>query len=97
MAGKTTIEQGKEVREKILAYIISYIGQHGYPPTVREIGAGVGLKSTSSVQSHLLRMFSDGMLETDNNLGTPRAIRVPGYRFVKEVKDATNIIQSKAD
>lgn len=87
MAGKTTIEHGKEVREKMLAFIIAYIQQHGYPPTVREIGQGVGFKSTNSVQTHLLRMFNEGMLETDGVPGAPRAIRVPGYRFVKEEAD----------
>ena len=78
-----TIEHGKTVRKQILEYIVTYITAHGYAPTVREIAEGVGLKSTSSVQSHLLRMFDEGMLETDAEAGSPRAIRVPGYRFEK--------------
>ena len=78
-----TIEHGKTVRKDILEYIESYITAHGYVPTVREIAEGVGLKSNSSVQSHLLRMFDEGMLETDAEAGSPRAIRVPGYRFEK--------------
>ncbi len=84
MAGTTTIEHGETVREKILQAIISYINQHGYSPSVREIGDMVGLKSTSSVQAHLTRMFTDGMIESDAGLGFPRVIRVPGYKFVKE-------------
>ena len=75
---------GQKVREQIRQVIIDYIQQHGYPPTVREIGEGVGLKSTSSVKAHLDRMFDNGMLETDASIGTPRAIRVPGYKFLKE-------------
>ena len=78
-----SIEHGISVRKEILAYIISYITEHGYAPTVREIATGVGLKSTSSVQSHLAKMFDEGMLETDAGIGAPRAIRVPGYRFEK--------------
>lgn len=78
-----TLEHGEKVRQQILEYIISYISEHGYPPTVREIGEGVGLKSTSSVRSHLLRMLNEGILETDADPGTPRAIRVPGYEFQK--------------
>ncbi|MDO5540585.1 MAG: hypothetical protein Q4F83_11035 [Eubacteriales bacterium] len=79
----TSTKCGAEKREQILQYIIAYISQHGYPPTLREIGKGVGLKSTSSVQSHLNWMFACGTLETDA-AGSPRAIRVPGYGFIRE-------------
>lgn len=78
------LSHGIKVRKKILDAIISYIEQHGYPPTVREISDMVGLKSTSSTQSHLIRMKADGMIETDAPEFSTRAIRVPGYRFVKE-------------
>ena len=81
--GNNTIVHGIAVRERILKFIVSYIKGHGYSPTVREICEGVGLKSTSSVQRHLLRMFNEGVLETDTEIGAPRAIRVPGYRFEK--------------
>lgn len=84
MADNETIRHGVEIRQRIYEYIVNYIQNHGYSPSVREIGDGVGLKSTSSVQSHLGRMFDDGMIETDAKFGSPRAIRVPGYRFVKE-------------
>ena len=85
MAGKTSVEQGIEVRQKILDMIIKYIECHGYPPTVREIGESVGLASTSSVNNHIGKMMNSGMLETDVQVpGSPRAIRVPGYKFVKE-------------
>lgn len=76
-------EHGEEVRKKILEAIVEYIRKHGYPPSVREIGDAVGLKSTSSVQSHLKRMKEEGTLETDAGFSSPRAIRVPGYTFVK--------------
>ena len=75
---------GKEKRNKILQYIVTYIQEHGYSPSVREIGEGIGLNSTSTVQYHLNRLFELGELETDAVKGTARAIRVPGYKFVKE-------------
>lgn len=78
------IEQGRKNREKILQAIIEYIEQHNYPPTVREIGKMVGLKSTSSVYAHLQRLLRSGKIETDAGLGVPRAIRIPGYKFQKE-------------
>lgn len=80
---ETTKRHGEEVREKILEAVVSYIKEHGYSPSVREIGDMVGLKSTSSVQNHITKMLKNGMLETDCGVGTARAIRVPGYRFVK--------------
>lgn len=85
MASNSVVEHGNCVRQRILEMIIDYIECHGYPPTIREIGDGVGLKSTSSVVSHITKMLDSGMLETDAEMpGTPRALRVPGYKFVKE-------------
>lgn len=75
--------RGELTRELIFEFIVTYITKHGYSPTVREIGEAVGLKSTSSVQSQLKRMYVDGTIETDTELRSPRAIRVPGYRFMK--------------
>lgn len=69
-------------KEEIRDYIISYLKTHGYAPTVREIGKGIGLQSTSSVHEYLTEMFWEGTLETDAP-GAPRAIRVPGYEFQK--------------
>lgn len=75
---------GEKTRKQIRAYIIQYMIEHGYSPSVRDIAIGVGLRSTSTVHHHLRLMFEQGMLETDAEIGTPRAIRVPGWRFVKE-------------
>ena len=70
---------------KILEVIVQYIQKHGYSPTTREIGDGVGLKSTATVHLRLKKMLELGMIESDDNFGSPRAIRVPGYEFVKKV------------
>lgn len=70
-------------RDLIMKSIISYIEKHQYAPTVREIGDMVGLKSTSTVHIHLKELFAEGKLETDE-VSSPRALRVPGYNFVKE-------------
>lgn len=79
--GRTTVEHGQRMREKILEAIIQYIQQHGYPPTVREIGDMVGLKSPNSVHRQMKKMLETGMIDTDAGIGFPRAIRVPGYEF----------------
>lgn len=76
----------KPMDKIILEEIIAYINIHQYPPTVREIGNAVGLKSPSSVHRHLKKMIKIGVIESDD-FGVPRSIRVPGYRFMKEVKE----------
>ena len=76
-------ERGEKVREDILQAIIGYIKEHGYPPSFREIGEMTGLKSTSSVQHHLEVLREEGKIETDAGFNAPRAIRIPGYKFVK--------------
>lgn len=88
----TKTMQGVMKRQEIYFYIVDYIKEHGYAPTFREIGEAVNLKSTSTVHMHITKMFIDGQLETDVDAcidGIPgavssRAIRIPGYKFVKE-------------
>lgn len=85
MANETTKQQGKKTRERILHAIISYIEEHGYPPSYREIGRMVGLKSNSTIHTQIKIMLAHGMIESDAEEGcSPRAIRVPGYTFVKK-------------
>lgn len=72
-----------KTNEKILDFIIDYITYHGYSPTVREICNGLHIPSTSTVHYHLDKMFQLGVIETDAEPGSPRAIRVPRYKFVK--------------
>ncbi len=77
------MDQGVKTRRKILETIIEYIQVHGYSPTIREICDITGIKSTATVQIHMKVMFDRGILETDSGYGSSRAIRVPGYKFVK--------------
>jgi len=59
-------------QQEILNFIRDY--PHKYPPTVREIGAGVGLKSSSTVHSHLTALVKQGLIEHRAN--SPRCIAV---------------------
>lgn len=88
--GNKSSIRGECMRNRILEFIIWYFKEHGYCPTVREIGAGVNLKSTSSVQTHIQKMLKIGMLETDAEVFSPRALRVPGWTFVKMNDDKNN-------
>ena len=55
-------------QQKILDYIKEEILKKGYPPTVREIGTAVGLKSTSSVQGNLDALEKAGYITRDPGL-----------------------------
>mgnify|MGYP000999968740 FL=1 len=61
-------------QEQILAYIKSETEAQGYPPSVREIGRAVGLKSTSTVHGHLSQLERKGYIRRDSS--KPRAIEV---------------------
>lgn len=60
-------------RRDILEFISATIKDRGYPPTVREIGDAVGLKSSSTVHFHLNVLQKMGLIERDGSL--TRAIR----------------------
>jgi repressor LexA len=59
---------------EILAFIEEHLDRHGYPPTVREIGQGVGLASPSTVHRHLEKLEAGGHLTRDPS--KPRAMLV---------------------
>ena len=48
-----TMRASHENQQRILDFIKSEIEEKGYPPSVREICAAVGLRSTSTVHAHL--------------------------------------------
>jgi len=64
----------RENQKKILDFIKSEIEQKGYPPSVREICAAVGLKSTSTVHAHLNHLEEQGLIRRDST--KPRALEV---------------------
>ena len=61
-------------QQEILDYLKDEILSKGYPPTVREICEKVGLKSTSSVHSHLSTLERNGFIRRDPT--KPRAIEI---------------------
>jgi repressor LexA len=52
-------------KQKIIDYIASTLRESGYPPSVREIAAAVGLASTSAVHHHLSALEKEGLIERD--------------------------------
>ena len=58
----------------ILDYVNQFIQENGYSPSVREIGAAVGLRSTASVSYHLQALQEKGLLQSPGSKGRKRAI-----------------------
>jgi repressor LexA len=65
-------------QQEIWDFLVGYVGRHGYPPTVREIGQAVGLASPSTVHAHLANLERAGLLRRDPT--KPRALELLGGR-----------------
>ncbi|HSF60777.1 MAG TPA: transcriptional repressor LexA [Gaiellaceae bacterium] len=65
-------------QQEIWQFLAEYVDEHGYPPTVREIGDAVGLASPSTVHAHLANLERAGLLKRDPT--KPRAIELVGRR-----------------
>ncbi|MBC7765338.1 MAG: transcriptional repressor LexA [Hyphomonadaceae bacterium] len=63
-----------EKKQKILDYIEKQFIEKGYPPSVREICAAVGINSTSTVHAYLESLKKDGLLSKDD--AKTRTLRV---------------------
>jgi len=60
--------------EKILEYVNAFVQENGYAPSVREIGAAVGLRSTASVSYHIQALQDKGLLSGPGEKGRKRAL-----------------------
>jgi repressor LexA len=63
-------------QQQIWDFLVRYADEHGYPPTVREIGEAVGLASPSTVHAHLANLERAGLLKRDPT--KPRALELLG-------------------
>ena len=61
-------------QQQILDFIVSTVNERGYPPSMREIGAAVGLKSPASVQHQLRALQTLGLL--DQEASVSRGLRI---------------------
>jgi repressor LexA len=60
--------------QEILEFVNEFVQENGYAPSVREIGAAVGLNSTASVSYHLQQLQEKGLLMPSGGKGRKRAI-----------------------
>ncbi|MDJ1121480.1 transcriptional repressor LexA [Olsenella sp. YH-ols2217] len=64
--------------QQIYDFLLSYSDEHGYPPSVREIGSAVGLKSPSTVHMHLRTLEEVGLIKRTANKSRTIEICGPG-------------------
>ncbi len=76
-------------QRQIFDFIIEKKRQVGYPPSVREIGAGVGLSSSSTVHSHLTALEKKGLIKRDPT--KPRALEIMGDKYSDSHKDGSSV------
>lgn len=67
-------KKNEEMQQKILDFLTEQIRVKGYPPSVREICAAVGFKSTSTVHSYLEKLEKEGLIQKDAT--KPRALKI---------------------
>jgi repressor LexA len=62
-------------QRRMLAYIQEFIQEHGYPPTIREIGRRLGISSTSVVNYNLNKLKTAGYLDRDGQVSRGLKLR----------------------
>ncbi|MGZ3423801.1 MAG: transcriptional repressor LexA [Polyangiales bacterium] len=75
-------------QQMVLEYIRRSITDRGYPPTLREIGAHMGIRSTNGVNDHLRALERKGYLTREDMKS--RALRPSDMGSVPGVSDAAN-------
>ncbi|MDT8342568.1 MAG: hypothetical protein RQ751_13740, partial [Longimicrobiales bacterium] len=54
-----------EIERRILDFMVSYLRENTYQPSIREIGERFGIKSTKTVSEHLQALADKGFVERD--------------------------------
>ena len=64
---ETCVKKLTKKQTEVLDYLKKYKAEHGYPPSVREIGKALGLSSPATVQAHLNRLKAAGVIKNSEN------------------------------
>lgn len=79
----TTLER------RVLDWLVEYVRQHTYQPSIREIGAEFGIKSTKTVSELLQSLASKGWVERDP--ARSRGVKLLGLRLDADVVSVPHI------
>lgn len=78
-------KRGTATRKRIYDYLVKFITNNGYSPSVREIAKGVEISSTSTIYYHLYILEKMGKIRMQPK--KTRSISLVGYKFVKDEAD----------
>ena len=86
-------EQGllTDRQQLVLSFIEKNIVKMGFPPTIREIGEHLGIKSTNGVSDHLKALEKKGFLKRHGQKS--RTLRPIGNESSEHVSDDSNMIE----
>lgn len=75
-------------QDKILIFINDYLTENHYPPSTREIGKAIDLKSTSTVHDHLHVMKHRELITFEPQYPRTISITPKGKKVLKELKSS---------
>jgi len=75
-----------ERQQRIYEFITKFMGEKGRPPTIREIGAKVGITSTSVVNYNLNILVREGLIQREKEVS--RGLRVVGANAARSIGGA---------
>ena len=75
--------RNKDTLKRTYLFLIKYMTENGYAPSTQDICKGTGLKSTSTINRHLILLEEMGLISVKFN--TPRAIKLNRYELRRKV------------
>lgn len=72
-----------KIEKRILNYLVEYLKQHTYQPSIREIGKRFGIKSTKTVSEHLQALADKGYIERDASRS--RGVKIIGMNLAPDM------------
>jgi len=77
-----------KIEKRILNYLVDYLRQHTYQPSIREIGKRFGIKSTKTVSEHLQALADKGYIERDASRS--RGVKILGMNLAPDMVSIPN-------
>lgn len=81
--GKGWVLDMTKEQERVYNFIVEYVKEHLYAPSMDDIRKGCGYSSKSTVSNHLYNLQAKGLIEL-GEYNSPRCIKLVGYTLKKE-------------